>query len=69
MTQRRDYSRWRVLAVLFGLLVLILADHINSATFALNSGQGGVETSYSQLDESACAPCGAPCPSRREGDG
>ena len=61
MTAQRDYSRVRVLAVLLGLLVLILVDHFNSATFALNSGQGGVETSYSQPDGGACAPCGAPC--------
>ncbi|AGY92039.1 hypothetical protein SPICUR_05320 [Spiribacter curvatus] len=63
MSEARDYYRWRVLAALFGLLVLILTDHFNSATFARNSGQAGVATSYSQLDRGACAPCGAPCQS------
>jgi hypothetical protein len=62
----RSYSRMWVAGVLLGLLVVILADHLNSSTFARNSGQGGVQTSYSQLDKTACAPCGAPCPSRRE---
>ncbi|WP_440995684.1 hypothetical protein [Arhodomonas sp. SL1] len=66
MAAVRDYSRWRVIVVLLAVFGAILFDHVNSATFALNSGQGGVETSYSQLDESACAPCGAPCPSGRE---
>lgn len=51
------------------LFVLILADHFSSATFARSSGVGGVETSYTQRDESACAPCGALCLFRREGDG
>jgi hypothetical protein len=62
----RGYSRIWVIILLVGLLVAILADHLNSSTFARNSGQAGVQTSYSQLDSTACAPCGAPCPSRRE---
>jgi len=61
MSSRRDYSRARVIAVLSALLVLILVDHFHSATFARNSGEAGVTTSYSQLDSGACAPCGAPC--------
>jgi hypothetical protein len=61
MAIQRDYSRTRVIAVLFALLALILVDHFHSATFARNSGQSGVTTSYSQLDSGACAPCGAPC--------
>lgn len=66
MSAARDYSRWRIVLVLFGLLAAILVDHLNSSTFARNSGQAGVETSYSQLDDNACAPCGAPCPSTRD---
>lgn len=61
----RAYSRTRILAALGIILVLILVDHLNSPTFAFNSGQGNVQTALSQRDESACAPCGAPCPSTR----
>jgi hypothetical protein len=62
----RSYSRSWLIFVLVALLAAVLFDHVNSSTFARNSGQAGVQTSYSQLDESACAPCGAPCPSTRE---
>lgn len=62
---KRDYSRLRIIAVLVALVIASLVDHVNSSTFARNSGHG-VQTSYSQLDSSACAPCGAPCPSTRE---
>ncbi|MHA7923990.1 MAG: hypothetical protein ACX936_02225 [Marinobacter sp.] len=61
----RAYSRTRILAALGIILVLILVDHLNSPTFAFNSGQGNVQTALSQRDETACAPCGAPCPSTR----
>lgn len=61
MSGNRDYTRGRVILVLVGVLIVILADHFHSATFARNSGQAGVTTSYSQLDSGACAPCGAPC--------
>jgi hypothetical protein len=61
----RPYSRARILFLLGIILVLILADHLSSPTFAFNSGQGNVETALSQRDQSACAPCGAPCPSTR----
>ena len=61
----RAYSRTRILVTLAILLVLILVDHLQSPTFAFNSGQGNVETALSQRDETACAPCGAPCPSTR----
>ena len=62
----RAYSRTRILVVLGIILALILVDHLNSPTFALNSGQGNVETALTQRDETACAPCGAPCPSTRD---
>lgn len=61
----RAYNRTRILIALGIILALILADHLRSPTFAFNSGQGNVETALSQRDESACAPCGAPCPSTR----
>lgn len=61
----RAYSRTRILVTLAVLLVLILMDHLQSPTFAFNSGQGNVETALTQRDETACAPCGAPCPSTR----
>lgn len=61
----RAYSRTRILVALGIILVLILVDHFNSPTFAFNSGQGNVQTALSQRDETACAPCGAPCPSTR----
>ncbi|MGX1203457.1 hypothetical protein ACSSVV_003940 [Marinobacter sp. MBR-105] len=61
----RAYNRTRIVVVLSIILVLILVDHLNSPTFAFNSGQGNVETALSQRDETACAPCGAPCPSTR----
>lgn len=62
----RAYNRTRILIALGIILALILADHLRSPTFAFNSGQGNVQTALSQRDESACAPCGAPCPSTRE---
>lgn len=62
----RAYSRARILVMLGIILALIMADHLRSPTFAFNSGQGNVETALSQRDETACAPCGAPCPSTRE---
>ena len=65
-TMERPYSRARILFLLGIILVLILADHLNSPTFAFNSGQGNVETALTQKDETACAPCGAPCPSKRD---
>lgn len=61
----RAYSRTRIVVVLAIILLLILVDHVNSPTFAFNTGQGNVETALSQRDETACAPCGAPCPSTR----
>ncbi|MCK7545220.1 hypothetical protein MLC59_13715 [Marinobacter bryozoorum] len=62
----RAYNPTRILVALGIILALILADHLRSPTFAFNSGQGNVQTALSQRDESACAPCGAPCPSTRE---
>lgn len=61
----RAYSRTRIVVALGIILVLIMVDHLNSPTFAFNSGQGNVQTALSQRDETACAPCGAPCPSTR----
>ncbi len=61
----RAYSRTRIFVALGIILVLIMVDHLNSPTFAFNSGQGNVQTALSQRDETACAPCGAPCPSTR----
>jgi len=63
---KRAYSRTRILLALGVILVLIMVDHLNSPTFAFNSGQGNVQTALMQRDESACAPCGAPCPSTRD---
>ncbi len=60
------YRRHRVIFVLLGILLLILVDHLQSPTFAFNSGQGHAPTSLIQLDTGACAPCGAPCPSARD---
>ncbi|WP_144821067.1 hypothetical protein [Marinobacter piscensis] len=62
----RAYSRSRILVMLGVILVLIMADHLRSPTFAFNSGQGNVQTALNQKDETACAPCGAPCPSTRD---
>ncbi|MEX2331514.1 MAG: hypothetical protein WD623_11830 [Marinobacter sp.] len=62
----RAYSQARILAILGIILGLILVDHLNSPTFAFNSGQGNVETALNQRDETTCAPCGAPCPSTRD---
>jgi hypothetical protein len=62
----KPYSRGRILVMLGIILALIMADHLNSPTFAFNSGQGNVETALTQKDETACAPCGAPCPSKRD---
>jgi hypothetical protein len=65
-SMQRAYSRTRILVALGIILVLIMVDHLNSPTFAFNSGQGNVQTALMQRDESACAPCGAPCPSSRD---
>lgn len=59
------YKRHRVIGIMSLLLVLIMADHFRSPTYAFNSGQGHAPTSLNQLDTAACAPCGAPCPSAR----
>ncbi len=64
MAAKRDYSRLRVIVALIAIFGAILFDHLHSTTFAHNSGHGGVETSYTQRDANACAPCGAPCPSK-----
>lgn len=60
------YKRHRVVGLLLAILVLILADHLASPTFAFNMGNGQAETALTQRDSSACAPCGAPCPSTRD---
>lgn len=60
------YRKHRVVIVLLGFLALIMIDHLQSPTFAFNSGQGNARTSLIQLDTGACAPCGAPCPSTRD---
>jgi len=65
-SMKRAYSRTRILLALGVILVLIMVDHLNSPTFAFNSGQGNVQPALMQRDESACAPCGAPCPSTRD---
>ena len=62
----RPYNRDRILVILGIIAALIMVDHLNSPTFAFNSGQGNVETALMQKDETACAPCGAPCPSTRD---
>lgn len=62
----RAYSRARIVVMLGVILALIIADHLSSPTFAFNSGQGDVETALTQRDGTACAPCGAPCPSTRD---
>jgi hypothetical protein len=62
---KRAYSRTRILVVLGIILGMIMVDHLNSPTFAFNSGQGNVETTLMNRNDSACAPCGAPCPSTR----
>lgn len=62
----KAYSRTRIVVMLGVILALIMADHLSSPTFAFNSGQGNVETALMQRDETACAPCGAPCPSTRD---
>lgn len=62
----KAYSRTRILVILGVVLVLIMADHLRSPTFAFNSGQGNVQTALGQRGEAACAPCGAPCPSTRQ---
>ncbi len=59
------YKRWRVILVMVAILIVALADHLRSPTFAYNMGQG-VETSLMQRDGNACAPCGAPCPSANQ---
>ncbi|OEY66366.1 hypothetical protein [Marinobacter sp. X15-166B] len=62
----KAYHPLRIILALMVILVLILMDHLHSPTFRFNSGQGNVQTTLSQRDQSACAPCGAPCPSARE---
>lgn len=63
----RAYSRTRIVVILLIILGLILVDHLRSPTFAFNAGQGNVTTTLMQRDDgSACAPCGAPCPSTRD---
>lgn len=59
------YKRWRVSTIMVAILVVVLADHLRSPTFAFNMGQG-TQTSLMQRDLGACAPCGAPCPSERK---
>jgi hypothetical protein len=60
------YKRSRIVGILLAILALILIDHLHSPTFAFNMGQGNVETTLMQRDSTACAPCGAPCPSSRD---
>ncbi|ALM52462.1 hypothetical protein [Halomonas huangheensis] len=60
------YKRYRVIAFLLVVLMLVLADHLASPTFAFNMGDGRAQTALNQRDASACAPCGAPCPSTRK---
>lgn len=60
------YKRYRVMLVLVAIFGLVLVDHLNSPTFAFNMGNGNVETTLNQRDSTACAPCGAPCPSSRD---
>jgi hypothetical protein len=62
---KRAYSRTRILVVLGIILVMIMMDHLNSPTFAFNSGNGNAETALRQPGAIACAPCGATCPSTR----
>lgn len=61
---QRYYRPWRVVLVLSAILSVIVVDHVRSPTFAANLGQG-VATTLNQRDLTACAPCGAPCPSAR----
>lgn len=61
---QRYYRPWRVVLVLSAILAVIVVDHVRSPTFAANLGQG-VATTLNQRDLTACAPCGAPCPSAR----
>ncbi len=70
MSSTRSYSRLRLIVVLVAIGIAILVDHIGSPTFRRNMGEGGFETALTQRQSqtSACAPCGAPCPSER-GDG
>ena len=60
------YKRYRVILVLMALFGLVLVDHLHSPTFAFNMGKGNAETTLNQRDSTACAPCGAPCPSSRD---
>ncbi|MCK2182923.1 hypothetical protein [Halomonas getboli] len=60
------YKRHRIVGILLAILVLILIDHLNSPTFAFNMGDGRAPSALVQRDASACAPCGAPCPSTRD---
>lgn len=64
-THKRGYSRLRLIIVVLAIGGGILADHIGSPTFRMNLGEGGFETALTQRrsQTSACAPCGAPCPS------
>lgn len=65
MDSERRYSRLRLVAVLLVIAGFIIADHLGSATFRRNMGEGGFETVLTQRESQAqaCAPCGAPCPS------
>ncbi|TFH86728.1 hypothetical protein EQG41_10340 [Billgrantia azerbaijanica] len=60
------YRKSSVVAILLVAFALILADHLGSPTFAFNMGDGNVQTTLMQRDSTACAPCGAPCPSTRD---
>lgn len=68
MSAVRVYSRLRLLFALVAIGIAILVDHIGSPTFRRNMGEGGFETALTQRQSqtSACAPCGAPCPSERK---
>lgn len=64
----RRYSRPGLIVVLAAIGAVILLDHVGSATFRRNMGEGGFETALTQRQSqtAACAPCGAPCPSERD---
>jgi hypothetical protein len=70
MVTQRAYRRWRVIVLLTLIGAVIIADHIGSPTFRQNLGEGGLHTTLNQRQNqtTACAPCGAPCPSTRQND-